>query len=63
VARFASLIDCEAEPTGIYFALKGTERYTRGTARVTGESLLVNRQHAELGTTNDQLISITPTNS
>jgi hypothetical protein len=59
VARFASLIDCEAEPTGIYFALKGTERYT---SRVTGESLLVNRQHAELGTTNDQLISITPTN-
>ena len=59
MARFASLIDCEAEPTGIYFALKGTERYT---SRVTGESLLVNRQHAELGTTNDQLISITPTN-
>jgi secreted PhoX family phosphatase len=22
VARFASLVDCEAEPTGIYFALK-----------------------------------------
>jgi hypothetical protein len=59
VARFASLMDCEAEPTGIYFALKGTERYT---SRVIGESLLVNRQHAELGTTNDQLISITPTN-
>jgi uncharacterized protein len=59
VARFASLIDCEAEPTGIYFALKGTESYT---SRVTGESLLVNRQHAELGTTNDQLLSITPTN-
>jgi uncharacterized protein len=62
VARFASLTDCEAEPTGIYFALQGTERYTTGAARVTGESLLVNRQHAELGTTNDQLIAITPTN-
>jgi uncharacterized protein len=59
VARFASLKDCEAEPTGIYFALEDTERYT---SQVTGESLLVNRQHAELGTTNDQTISITPTN-
>ena len=60
VARFASLMDCEAEPTGIYFALKGTERYTKGTAQVTGESLLVNRQHAGQGTTSDQTIAITP---
>jgi uncharacterized protein len=63
VARFASLTDCEAEPTGIYFALQGTERLTTGVGRVTGESLLVNRQHAELGTTNDQHIAITPATS
>ena len=63
VARFASLKDCLAEPTGIYFALKGTERYTEGTSRedlVNDESLFVDRQHAGLGTTLDQLVSISP---
>jgi secreted PhoX family phosphatase len=63
VARFASLKDCTAEPTGIYFALKGTERYTEGTSRedlVNDESLFVNRQHAGMGTTLDQFVSISP---
>ena len=63
VQRFATLIDCAAEPTGIYFAMKGTERWVDGTAReglVTDETLFVNRQHAGSGTTRDQLIAITP---
>lgn len=63
VARFASLKDCVAEPTGIYFALKGTEQYTVDTPLedlVNGESLFVDRQHAGQGTTLDQLVSIAP---
>lgn len=63
VARFASLKDCAAEPTGIYFALKRTDQYTAGTPLadlVNGESLFVNRQHSGLGTTQDQLVSISP---
>jgi hypothetical protein len=63
VGRFSSLKDCAAEPTGIYFALKGTSKFTEGTPReelVTDESLFVNRQHAGQGTTLDQFVSIAP---
>ncbi|HKH12912.1 MAG TPA: alkaline phosphatase PhoX [Rubrobacter sp.] len=63
VERFASLKDCAAEPTGIYFALEGTSKFTEGTPRealVTDESLFVDRQHSGQGTTNDQLVSINP---
>ncbi len=69
VERFASLKDCAAEPTGIYFALDGTERYSRGAIgplvgydedTINGRTLLVNRQHAGQTTTADQLVGITP---
>jgi secreted PhoX family phosphatase len=66
VQRFASLKDCPAEPTGIYFASAATDRWTEGTPReglVTSESLLVNRQHAGAGTTQDQLVAIDPVGS
>ena len=56
VQRFASLRDCAAEPTGIYFASAATDRWRSGT----GDSLLVNRQHAGGGTTRDQLVAIDP---
>ena len=65
VARFASIKDCIAEPTGVYFALEGTSEFTAGTPRealVTDESLFVNRQHAGQGTVLDQFVSIAPTN-
>ena len=64
VARFASIKDCIAEPTGVYFALQGTSKFTAGTPRealVTDESLFVNRQHAGQGTVLDQFVSIAPT--
>lgn len=63
VSRFASLKDCIAEPTGIYFALEGTEEFTEGTPRealVNDETLFVNRQHAGQGTPQDQLVAIAP---
>jgi uncharacterized protein len=63
VARFASIKDCIAEPTGVYFALEGTSAFTEGTPRealVTDESLFVNRQHAGQGTVFDQFVSIAP---
>jgi uncharacterized protein len=66
IKRFASLKDCIAEPTGIYFALKGTSGFTEGTSReelVTDESLFVHRQHAGEGTTLDQFVSIAPGDS
>jgi hypothetical protein len=62
VQRFASLRDCAAEPTGVYFALDGTSEWTDGTPRaqsVGDETLFVNRQHAgnpEL----DQTVAIFP---
>lgn len=64
VQRFASLKDCAAEPTGIYFAMRGTSEWTEGTAwadLVTDQTLFVNRQHAGQGTTLDQFIAISPT--
>lgn len=65
VAKFASIKDCEAEGSGIYFALAGTERWTRShpnpeVRRVNGESLFVNRQHSGQGSPVDQALAITP---
>lgn len=64
VERFASIKDCNAEPTGIYFALKGTEEFTEDNEDladlVTDESLFVNRQHSAQGTERDQFVSIAP---
>jgi hypothetical protein len=68
VERFASLKDCAAEPTGIYFALDGTERYSRGAS---GRSSATTRTRSTAGpcwstparrqsTTADQLVGITP---
>ena len=63
VARLASIKDCIAEPTGIYFAMRGTEEYVEDTAwegLVTDESLFVNRQHAGQTSPVDQFIAIDP---
>lgn len=63
VQRFASVKDCIAEPTGIYFALKGTEEFTEDgpfEALVNDESLFVNRQHAGQNSPVDQFVSIAP---
>lgn len=63
VQRFATLKDCVAEPTGIYFAMRGTDRWTEGAAwadLVNDETLFVNRQHSGQGTTLDQLVAISP---
>ena len=63
VQRFASLKDCIGEPSGPYFAVKGTERFTDGTALegfVDGETLFAHRQHAGQGSTIDQLVAISP---
>lgn len=69
VQRFASIKDCDAEPTGIYFALAGTERWSSGPMNalkaydaetVNGETLFVNRQHAGETSPVDQLIAIAP---
>jgi hypothetical protein len=61
VQRFASLKDCSAEPTGIYFTAQGTEKEARGgpfATVVDDETLLVHRQHAGMGTSLDQLVAI-----
>lgn len=63
VQRFASLKDCIGEPTGVYFALKGTEEFTEDgpfEALVNDESLFVNRQHAGQPSPVDQFVSIAP---
>ena len=67
VQRFASMKDCVAEPTGIYFALEGTERCSaprtpRPSTRqlVNDETLFVNRQHAGETSPVDQLVAIAP---
>ena len=63
VARFASLKDCVAEPSGVYFALKGTERWVDGTpyeGLITDRSMLLHRMHSGQGTEADQSVSITP---
>jgi len=63
VQRFASLKDCAGEPSGPYFALAGTERFTDGTALeglVDGETLFAHRQHAGQFSPIDQLVAISP---
>ena len=64
--RFASLKDCVGEPSGPYFALKGTEKFTRANpnpdiARVVDDgTLFAHRQHAGQGSAVDQLVAISP---
>lgn len=63
VKRFASLKDCIAEPTGIYFALDGTGQYTKGGSlegQVNAQTLFVDRQHAGQDSPIDQLVAIRP---
>lgn len=63
VSRLATIKDCVAEPTGVYFAMKGTRRFVKGTAMeglVADDTLFVNRQHAGQISTVDQLVAITP---
>jgi hypothetical protein len=69
VQRFASIEDCEAEPTGVYFLLDGTEKFTDSRTNslkvydeetVNDETLLVNRQHSGETMTVDQAVAITP---
>lgn len=63
VARFASIKDCVAEPTGIYFAMRSTERFVENgpfEGLVTDETMFVNRQHAGQTSPVDQLVAITP---
>ena len=66
VQRFSSLKDCVAEPSGIYFALKGTEEFAEENpdpqiARlVNDETLFDHRQHAGQESPIDQLVAIAP---
>jgi len=66
VKRFASLTDCDAEPTGIYFSGQENEFTRNGrTVRTTRETLFVDQQHAGSATPPggagpDKLIAITP---
>jgi len=66
VQRFASLKDCAGEPSGPYFALKGTEKFARdnpdpNVARVVDdETLFAHRQHAGQSSPIDQLVAISP---
>ena len=61
VQRFSSLKDCAAEPSGPYFALKGTEKFSEEIGMedvINGESLFDHRQHAGQGSPIDALVSI-----
>ncbi len=69
VQRFASIKDCAAEPTGIYFAMQGTERWSSGPMTelkaydertVNSETLFVNRQHSGQTSPVDQTVAIAP---
>ena len=66
VQRFASLKDCIGEPSGPYFALKGTEEFAEdnpnpAVARVVDdETLFAHRQHAGQSSPIDQLVAISP---
>ncbi|MBA2359705.1 MAG: DUF839 domain-containing protein [Actinobacteria bacterium] len=63
VQRFSSLKDCLAEPSGVYFALKGTEKFSKEIGLeevVNGETLFDHRQHAGQGSALDQLVAIAP---
>jgi uncharacterized protein len=68
VQRFATLKDCDAEPSGIYFPMKNTEKYVKSWNRdlaefLTGESLLIHRMHSGQTGPQDQLIVISPVDS
>ena len=66
VQRFASLEDCIGEPSGPYFALKGTEKFARQNPDddvaevVDDETLFAHRQHAGQTSPIDQLVAISP---
>ncbi|HYO61326.1 MAG TPA: hypothetical protein VEU29_05455, partial [Actinomycetota bacterium] len=65
VQRFASLTDCEAEPSGVYFLMEGTQQYVEQwdpeLARyVHDETLFVHRMHSGQFGPEDQLVAITP---
>lgn len=62
VERVATLPDCAAEPSGIYFSANRTNRFRRNRQNVvtTPETLFVHRQHAGPGSAPDQEIAITP---
>jgi len=65
VQRFASLKDCAAEPSGVYFAIKGTEKFSQEIGLedvVNGESLFDHRQHAGQTSPIDQLVAFAPVN-
>lgn len=67
VERFASLKDCEAEPSGVYFLMEGTESYVEQwdpalTEFVNNETLLVHRMHSGQFGPEDQLVAISPGN-
>jgi len=56
IVRFASLTDCDAEPTGIYFKMTG--RGNGSTVNKNSETLFVNVQHRG-GDGQDKAVSIT----
>lgn len=63
VVRFASLTDCDAEPTGIYFKMTGRGTGTGSDTDATGvnensETLFVNAQHRG-GDGQDEAVAIT----
>ncbi len=66
VQRFASLKDCIGEPSGPYFALKGTEEFAEDNPDpavadvVDDETLFAHRQHAGQSSPIDQLVAISP---
>lgn len=58
VVRFASLTDCQAEPTGIYFKMTGRPGGNGGAAVNNSETLFVNAQHRG-GDGRDEAVAIT----
>ncbi len=64
VARFASLKDCAAEPSGIYFTMPQTARWAAGgplEGVLTGDTLLVHRMHSGQDAEEDQSVAIRAT--
>lgn len=63
VQRLASLRDCDAEPSGLYFAMKSTDEFVEDgplEGLLGSDSLLVHRMHSGQGTIADQLVAVTP---
>lgn len=65
VQRFATLEDCDAEPSGVYFLMEGTQDYVEQwdpalADYVHDETLLVHRMHSGQFGPEDQLVAITP---